>query len=378
MTAIEPRALREFTTLAVGGTPEHLFVAETRDELIDTLREIWSTDDSWLVVGGGSNLLISDDDVPSNVVLLRTSGIERLADPADGIARVRVAAGHVWDDFVTYTVEQGLAGVEALSGIPGTVGAAPVQNVGAYGQEVVQTLVSVELIDVETHDVVEVPASELGLGSRTSVLKSHYGEDPVRDAVILSVTFDLRIVGDEAITLDGSQVRTALGLEEGSTISLRDVRERILTIRGSKGMVLDADDADTTSAGSFFTNPILPEAFVRTLPAGCPRWPIITEADNDVVIELDAYEGEVPPLVNAPAFTKVSAAWLIEHSGLAKGFKLPGSRASLSTKHTLALTNRGGASAEEVAALARFVRSRVQAEYGVLLTPEPVFVGVEL
>lgn len=378
MTDITPAPLSGYTTLQVGGTPTRMIEATTRDEVIAALLDTWQTDDSWLVLGGGSNLLVSDDDAPHTVILLRTSGIERLADPADGIARVRVQAGHNWDGFVTYAVEHGLAGIEALSGIPGTVGAAPVQNVGAYGQEIVQTLVSVELIDFETGDVVEVPASELELGPRTSVLKAHYGTTPVRVAVILTATFDLRIVGQGAVALDGSQVRTALGLAEGETITLRDVRDRILAIRGSKGMVLDPNDADTTSAGSFFTNPIVSEAFSRTLPAACPRWPMNPLPREDAVIPLVDYAGEVPPIVADSGRIKVSAAWLIENSGLAKGFKLPGSRASLSTKHTLALTNRGGASSEEIAALARFVQARVHSEYGVLLLPEPVFVGVEL
>ena len=378
MAEIIPIPLAELTTLRVGGTPARMIDAHSRDEIVAALTHAWGEGEHVMVLGGGSNLFVADGALDVTVVRLLSEGIERLDDPAPGIARVRVQAGHSWDGFVAYAVTNGLAGVEGLSGIPGTVGAAPVQNIGAYGQEVVQTLVEVELIDADTWEVETVSAADLGLGFRTSVLKAHFGSVAQRDAVILSVTFDLAVVGDEPVELLGTQLRTALGLAEGERITLADVRSSILSIRAAKGMVLNPEDADTNSAGSFFQNAIVSEEFARTLPDACPRWPVAPDSATATVIPLASFDGTVPNLRSEPRSIKVSAAWLIEHAGLRKGYKLPGSRASLSTKHTLALTNRGGASSEEIAELARFVRARVSSEYGLLLQPEPVVYGIEL
>lgn len=292
--------------------------------------------------------------------------------------RLKVQAGQNWDELVAWTVANGLSGIEAMSGIPGTSGAAPIQNVGAYGQEIVQTLVEVELIDEETGEVQTVPASELGLGPRTSVLKHHYGSVAQRSAVVVSLTLELERVGHEPRRVADARLRSALGLDPDSMVSVSWIRETVLTIRRGKGMVLDDPDPDTHSAGSFFNNPIVNEHVARTLPDECPRWPMTPQLDTVAVIPLSAYEGYVPPTEQHETLVKVSAAWLIEHSGLGKGYHLPRSRASLSTKHTLALTNRGGATAGEIAELARFVQSRVAAEYGIVLQPEPVLVGVEL
>jgi UDP-N-acetylmuramate dehydrogenase len=279
---------------------------------------------------------------------------------------------------VAYAVGEGLGGIEAMSGIPGTVGAAPVQNIGAYGQEIVQTLAEVELIDESTGDVSTVPAAELGLGFRTSVLKHHYGSVPARRAVILSVTLDLAEVGPGGRRIAGDQLRTALRLAPDDEVTLAWVRERILETRRSKGMVLDPDDPDTYSAGSFFQNAVVSASFARTLPDECPRWPVAPDLDPVLVIPLAAFDGYVPPPSSVESDVKVSAAWLIEHSGLRKGFKLPRSRAALSSKHALALTNRGDATAAELAELARFIQGRVQSEFGLILQPEPVLVNVEL
>lgn len=382
MPEIEPVALADLTTLRVGGMPERMIEAHTRDELVAALRDVWASGEPWLVVGGGSNLLVGDDPFEGTVVLVRTSGIERLPSPREGHTRVRVEAGHDWDDLVEYATREGLSGIVAMSGIPGTVGAAPVQNIGAYGQEIVETLVEVELIDEATGEVSTVPAADLALGFRTSVLKNHYGSVAPRPAVVLSVTLELRDVGDEAFELSGAQLRQALGVAEGERVTLRWVRETVLATRARKGMVLDDTDPDTRSAGSFFQNAIVSASFARTLPDECPRWPISTTAAPlaapDRVIPLDDYSGLYP--VPAPSLpdVKVSAAWLIEHAGLRKGFHLPRSRAGLSTKHALALTNRGDASAGELAELARYIQSRVQSEFGLILQPEPVLVGVEL
>lgn len=378
MPEIPSVPLATLTTLRTGAAPERLVVAESADELVQTLRDLWSTGEPWLVVGGGSNLFAGDEPFDGTVVLVRTHGIERLPGSRPGRTRLRVQAGHDWDDLVAYAVGEGLAGIEAMSGIPGTVGAAPVQNVGAYGQEIVQTLVEVELIDEATGDVSTVPAAELGLGFRTSVLKHHYGSVPARPAVILSVTLELAEVGAAERPVQGEQLRAALGLDAGASVSLAWIRDHVLATRARKGMVLDDADPDTWSAGSFFQNAIVSAAFARTLPPECPRWPVGPDLDSVLVIPLAAFDGVVPPPVAATPDVKVSAAWLIEHSGLGKGFRLPRSRAGLSTKHTLALTNRGGATAGEIAELARFVQQRVQAEFGLILQPEPVLVDVEL
>jgi UDP-N-acetylmuramate dehydrogenase len=378
MPHVEPVPLAQLTTLRTGGAPEHMIDALTADELVSALRAAWSEGRPLLVLGGGSNLFVGDEPFDGTVIRVLTKGIERMPSARPGFVRVRVQAGHDWDALVAFAVEQGLAGIEAMSGIPGTVGAAPVQNIGAYGQEIVQTIAEVELIDETDGEVSTVSADELGLGFRTSVLKHHYGSVPERSAVILSVTFELADVGHGERPVIGEQLRTALGLEPGAEVSLAWVRDHVLATRRRKGMVLDPDDPDTYSAGSFFQNAIVSASFARTLPPECPRWPVTPDLDPVLVIPLASYDGYVPPPVTQESDVKVSAAWLIEHSGLRKGFKLPRSRAALSTKHALALTNRGSGSAEELAQLARFIQGRVQAEFGLILQPEPVLVGVEL
>lgn len=378
MAEITPIPLAQLTTLQTGAAPERMLDAITADELVDLLRDVWSRDEEWFVLGGGSNLFAGDEPFDGTVIRILTSGIERLGSPHAGRTRLRVQAGHNWDDLVAYTVEQGLAGIEAMSGIPGTVGAAPVQNVGAYGQEIQETLVEVELIDESTGEVEVVPASELGLGFRTSVLKHHHGGAPIRRAVILSVTLDLAEVGDAGRAIGGQQLRRALGLTSDDAMSLSSVREQILAIRGAKGMLLNADDPDARSAGSFFQNLIVPESVAAQLPPECPRWPVHPDLDEATVIPLESYDGYVPAAPTLRPEVKVSAAWLIENAGISKGFRLPRSRAGISTKHALALTNRGHATAGEIAELARFIQARVHSEFGLLLQPEPVLVGVDL
>ncbi|WP_431778682.1 UDP-N-acetylmuramate dehydrogenase [Microbacterium aurantiacum] len=378
MPEITPIPLAQLTTLRTGGVPERMIDAPTTDELVEALRDVWATGDEWFVLGGGSNLFVGDDPFEGTVVRILTRGIERLPSPRPGFTRLRVAAGHDWDDLVAVSVSEGLAGLEAMSGIPGTVGAAPVQNIGAYGQETVQTLVEVELIDEATGEVETVPAADLGLGFRTSVLKHHYGSVPARRAVILSATFELADVGHGERRIAGAQLRGALGLTEDDAVSLAWVREHVLATRARKGMVLDDADPDTHSAGSFFQNAVVSASFARTLPDACPRWPVAPDLDPVVVIPLSAYEGLVPAPTSRESDVKVSAGWLIENAGLRKGFRFPRSRAGLSTKHALALTNRGNATAAELAELARYIQSRVAAEFGLVLQPEPVLIGVEL
>jgi UDP-N-acetylmuramate dehydrogenase len=370
MAEITPIPLAELTTLRTGAAPERMLDATTTDELVDALRETWSRHEEWFVLGGGSNLFVGDESFDGTVI--------RVDSPHAGRVRLKVQAGHNWDALVAYTVDNGFAGIEAMSGIPGTVGAAPVQNVGAYGQEIQETLVEVDLIDESTGEVSTVPASELELGFRTSVLKHHYGGAPIRRAVILSVTLDLAEVGDAGRAIGGDQLRRALGITGDETVPLAEVRERILAIRAAKGMLLNPGDPDTSSAGSFFQNLIVPEAVAAQLPSECPRWAVQPDLDAATVIPLESYDGYLPPTPTVRPEVKVSAAWLIENSGITKGFHLPRSRAGISTKHALALTNRGQATGAELAELARYIQARVHAEFGLLLQPEPVLVGVEL
>lgn len=371
--------LAELTTLRVGGPAERLVAPETTEGLVAELRDLWRRGEDWLLLGGGSNLLVGDGEVSGTVVRVVTRGV-RFAEPAPGPAGERTvlvsaAAGEQWDALVAETVQRGLTGIEALSGIPGSVGAAPVQNIGAYGQELSDVLVDVTFLDYLADAPVTLTAAELELGYRRSALKGG------RLGAVLEVTLALS-AGRAPVRY--AQLAAALGVEPGSDVEPARIRESVLTLRRSKGMVLDPADPDSVSAGSFFTNPIVSEAFARQLPDDAPRFPVAASPEPaDVVIPLDEagtvgetlHEGLRDPRERE---VKLSAAWLIERSGIARGFRLPGSRAAVSSKHTLALVNTGDATAEEIAQLARYLQSRVAAEFGVLLQPEPVRVGVDL
>ncbi|HXH36956.1 MAG TPA: UDP-N-acetylmuramate dehydrogenase [Plantibacter sp.] len=373
--------LSDHTTFGVGGAAAAFVECTSEDELVAAVLDVWRAEEPWLLLGGGSNLLIGDEDLDVTVIHVANRGIERLDGAAPGRVRIRVQAGEGWDDLVAYTVEHGWSGIEALSGIPGSSGAAPVQNIGAYGQEVVSSLVAVDLLDEETHELVRVSASELGLGYRTSVLKRHGGGEPERTGVVVAIVLDLDDVGVDGLAapIAYQQLAFALGVELGERVALAQVRTTVLALRASKGMVLDAADPDTASAGSFFTNPIVSEHVARTLPGNPPWWPVDPPSDDDT-----EYVFALGDVVNPPRpapqirLAKLSAAWLIERAGIRRGYALPHSRAAVSAKHTLALTNRGGATAAEIAELARFVQARVHAEFGILLQPEPVVVGVAI
>ncbi|MEV7430128.1 UDP-N-acetylmuramate dehydrogenase [Nocardioides sp. NPDC092400] len=337
-----PDLLRDHTTLRLGGPAGELVVAITEEELLTAL----DTDRPVLVLGGGSNLVVADEGFDGRVVKVATTGISADVeddDPTCGGVLVTVAAGESWDHLVEVAVERGWVGVEALSGIPGSVGATPVQNVGAYGQEVSQTIASVRVWDRVLRGVRTFANADCGFGYRHSRFKA----DPGRH-VVLSVTFQLG-QGTLGAPVQYAELARALGVELGRRAPLREVREAVLALRGGKGMVLDDADPDTWSAGSFFTNPVVP---ADRVPDGAPAWP--------------AGDGLV----------KTSAAWLIDHAGFGKGYGA--GRVSLSTKHALALTNRGGATTAELLDLAREVRDGVEAAYGIRLVNEPVLVGCEL
>lgn len=360
--------LSELTTLGVGGPALRILAPDTRDGLVAAALEIWSGFDEWLVLGGGSNVVVADEGVDGDVLRVVTRGI-RVERGVGGAVHLHIEAGEPWDAVVALAVENGWVGIEALSGIPGTAGAAPIQNIGAYGQELGDTLVGVDFLDFETGEVQRLTATELGLGYRTSVIKSG------RLGIVLAV--ELRL----AASLDGlsapisyDQLSTALGVELGLRAPLTEVRAAVKALRASKGMIWDPADPDSRSAGSFFTNPIVSENFARGLPDGLPRWP--TEAETPArVLPLGA---PIPSLMTGNYRVKLSAAWLIERAGISRGFSLPGSGAAISTKHTLAIVNRGSATAREVVQLADYVQTRVMSEFGVMLRPEPVLVGVEL
>jgi UDP-N-acetylmuramate dehydrogenase len=369
--------LAELTTMRVGGPAERVITATTKDELVQHSLELWGSGEPWLLLGAGSNTVVCDEGYPGVVLLVRGSGVDRVVeDDADGHVRLRVQAGQDWDALVAFCVDQGWAGIEALSGIPGLAGAAPIQNIGAYGAELSDVLHSIEFLDAESGEVVRLAAADLELGYRDSVIKRG------REGVVLSI--DLVLQADpEALSapIAYAQLANALGVELGERVSLRVLRDEVLALRASKGMVLDAGDYDSWSAGSFFTNPIVSEQFARTLPDEAPRFLLADDEPEDVAITFeDLDRGVEPPVPTEPSprRVKLSAAWLIENAGVRKGFRIPGSGASISSKHTLALTNRGAATADDVAQLARFVVQRVQQEFGVALVPEPNLYGLEL
>jgi UDP-N-acetylmuramate dehydrogenase len=372
MTVRTTPRLADLTTLGVGGPAGRYVETTTEAELVDAMRAADDAGEPLLVVGGGSNLVVADQGFDGVVVRDVRTAIDVPDHSACAGVTYTVPAGTPWDDVVREATAHRLYGIEALSGIPGSTGATPVQNVGAYGQEVAQTIATVRVWDRGRSRVRTLPLVDLRFGYRTSLLKrsmldpaSHPGAtDPREPAderapwsptpryVVLDVTFQLR-QGTLSAPIAYAELARTLGVEVGERAPLLEVRAAVLELRGRKGMVLDAADPDTRSAGSFFTNPILDAATAGTLPADAPRFP------------------------TPDGRTKSSAAWLIEHAGFTRGHGLPGP-AALSTKHTLALTNRGGATTQDLLTLAREVQAGVLAAFGVRLEPEPVLVGVRL
>ena len=395
--------LADHTTTRVGGTARAWVTARTEAEAIEAVRAADAAGEPLFVLGGGSNTLMADSGFPGTVVRLAFEGIGVLDGPVPGEGEappvgdgarlaghegeavvVRVAAGHPWDDAVAWTVAHGLGGIEALSGIPGSAGATPVQNVGAYGADVSQVLVALRAWDREAGDVVELTPADLRLGYRDSVIKRSMLETgaPSPRWIVLSIDLRLRRASSDAeptAPVRYGQLAAALDVEEGAHAPLAVVRREVLALRAAKGMVSDPADPDTWSTGSYFTNPIVPASVRASLPEGAPAF-AAGEAEDGT------------PLV------KLSAAWLIDRAGFAKGFGLPevgpreggpdgrgvdgtglaGGRASVSTKHTLAMTNRGDATTEDVLTIARTVRDGVRERFGVELHPEPMIIGTSL
>lgn len=363
-------SLADLTTMRVGGPIASLRETGSDAELIDAVREADAHGTPLLVLGGGSNLLARDAGFDGVVVRDARRDVEAdvslMNDGACGGLTITAAAGVSWDALVARAVASQWSGFEAMSGIPGSVGATPVQNVGAYGAEVADVIAQVRTWDRHRSEVRTLPLMSCGFSYRNSLFKRSMtgGADdgqpwvPTPRFVILSVTFHVRMASLSA-PVRYAQLAAALGVEEGARVPIGDVRDAVLALRRSKGMVLDPSDHDTWSAGSFFTNPIIDATTAASLPVEAPRF---------------------PPGPNAPAdAVKVSAAWLIEHAGFGRGFAVAADApASLSTKHTLALTNRGGATATDIIALARTIKAGVGERFGIELVPEPVTLGFAL
>ena len=345
--------LSELTTLRLGGPAERMIDAPQDDVLLEAVRAADAAHEPLLLLAGGSNVVVADSGFPGTVVRVQTRGVDSF-QMSDGRLQLEVAAGENWDALVAACAQQRLSGIEALSGIPGSVGATPIQNVGAYGQEVADVIVGVRALDRLSGEVHDLDNEACLFDYRTSVFK----RDPGR-WVVLRVRFALERAA-ESEPVRYAELARRLGIAEGGRAPLAEVREAVLALRRGKGMVLDGDDPDTVSAGSFFTNPILRardfDAFVQRVAERLgadvrpPAWPV------------------------AERLVKISAAWLIERAGFTRGHgNLEG--IAISTKHTLALTNRGGGTTQELVALAREIAGEVHEAFGVQLAPEPVFVG---
>ena len=345
LVAAGAERLAAHTTLRVGGPARRLLVPAGEAELAQTVRDLDAAGEPVLILGGGSNVLIGDDGFDGTVVKVATRGIDDDVAACSG-AVLTVAAGEPWDDLVRFTLEREYSGLETLAGIPGLVGGTPIQNVGAYGTEVGQLISTVKTLDRSSGRIRTFFAVECQFGYRSSRFKNEPGR-----YLVLSVTFQLRL-GSLSAPIRYPELARALGVEVGERAPAADVAQAVLALRRGKGMVLDDADPDTWSAGSFFTNPVLEAERADALPADAPRFP---QPDGRV---------------------KTSAAWLIERSGYGKGFGEGPAR--VSGKHSLALTNRGSARADDVLDLARRIRAGVQRSFGITLVPEPVLVGCEL
>jgi len=346
-----PAPLAEVTTLRLGGPPRRLVIAASAAETVQSVRDAALRDERILVLSGGSNVVVADEGFAGTAVLLRSRGVRVVADGGASVT-VRVEAGEPWDDVVALAVDNGWSGIECLSGIPGGTGATPIQNVGAYGQEVAETVTAVEAYDRVADEVIRLSPEQCGFAYRSSVFRHN------ERWVVLAVEFALARSSVSA-PVRYAELARAVGVRIGGRVPLADARATVLALRSGKGMVLDAEDPDTRSVGSFFTNPVL-------------------DADAyAALLERAGALGEPPSWPGRNGLMKVSAAWLIERAGFGKGYGGRGGVA-ISSKHTLALTNRGGGSTEALLNLAREIRDGVHDRFGVTLHPEPVLVGCEL
>ena len=335
--------LHKYTSLRVGGPAKSIVNVSTEAEIIAAIEA--AGDSPLLIIGGGSNVLISDSGFEGTVIHIANNQAESEVDACSG-ATLTIGAGEDWDQFVATTISRGFAGLETLSGIPGTVGAAPIQNIGAYGHEVSEFITRVRTYDRQAKAIKTFTNAECEFEYRSSHFKKHPGR-----YIVLSVQFQIR-TGEISTPITYAELAKKLGIAVGEKAPVIDTRNAVMELRASKGMLLNPSDQDSWSAGSFFTNPIVSTEIASALPEGAPKWPT---ADGRV---------------------KTSAAWLIENSGIDKGQSHGGAR--ISTKHVLALTNSGTATAEELVQLARAVRASVQEKFGITLEPEVNLVGLAL
>jgi len=338
-------SLSNFTTLRVGGPAQKIVHAHTEDELIEFVKAADKSGEQVLILGGGSNLLISDSGFAGTVIRVESKGNALDYDACSG-GMIEVSAGEDWDKFVELTIEKGFADLESLSGIPGTVGGAPIQNIGAYGHEVSETIARVRAFDRKKSEIITFTNEQCKFSYRNSIFK----EESDR-FVILNVTFQLR-KGEQSLPIAYTELAKHLSVNIGDRASITTVRSAVLELRGRKGMLLDTSDSQIHSAGSFFVNPILSQEIADKLPADAPRWP---QTDGRV---------------------KTSAAWLMEHSGVSKGEKLAG--AQISNKHVLALSNSGNATANDIVELAKMARAKVFEKFGIKLQAEVQLIGLDL
>lgn len=331
--------------MQVGGVPKSLNRCESAEELYQAAKQAWLSEEPFHILAGGSNTVFADELSQLNVILVANRGKEIVFEDDERIV-IRVQAGESWDEFVAWAVEHGYAGIEAMSGIPGSVGATPVQNVGGYGQEVSQVITQIEFLDAETHEVEIQPASFFEFAYRDSALKHGLV------GVIGWVEFELKKLGGLSVPMASGQITNHVGAPYGSQLPLSQVRDVVLELRMSKGMVVRPEDPNSVSCGSFFTNPVVSYGKSLEFPEEMQRWRMEDESK-----------------------VKLSSGWLIENAGIPKGYHLPGSKAAISKKHALAITNTGGATAEEILELARFIQERVAARWGINLIPEPNLIG---
>ncbi len=337
--------LAKYTSLHIGGPAKKLVHVATEEELVSAVKAADAAGEEVLIIGGGSNVLVGDEGFNGTVIRVETKGNSYHVDACSG-GMITVAAGEDWDGFVEWILNKGFAGLETMSGIPGTVGGAPIQNIGAYGHEVSEVIARVRTWDRKAGEYKTFSNSECEFSYRSSVFKKNPGR-----YVIIDVTFQLRN-GEMSLPITYKELASYLGVDLEARALVSDVRKAVLALRAAKGMLLDEKDHDTWSAGSFFVNPIVSKEIAATLPADAPRWP---QADGRV---------------------KTSAAWLMENAGMKKGKAHNG--AAISSKHVLALVNTGSATAADIVDIARSARSAVHEKFGITLEPEVQFVGLSL
>ena len=335
--------LSEYTSFRVGGPAAKIVQVSTEAQIISAIEEAGDT--PILIMGGGTNVLIADKGFEGTVIRISNDSVQSEVDACSG-ATLTIGAGQDWDLFVQSSISSGFAGLETLSGIPGTVGASPIQNIGAYGHEVSEFITRVRTYDRQEKVVTTFTNSQCQFSYRNSLFKSHPGR-----YVVLDVQFQSRR-GEYSEPITYLELAKKLGVQLGDKAPVTAVRDAVLELRANKGMLLSADDHDSWSAGSFFTNPIVSQQAADELPDAAPKWPL-----ND---------GRV----------KVSAAWLIENSGIKKGDEVGGAR--ISSKHVLALTNSGNATAADIAELAKHARDQVKETYGITLEAEVNLIGLEI